>query len=249
MKVEEYINSILKRDGVAHFTLLDPAKQDPREAVEITKQAEKAKTDALMIGGSIGAGQLVDITAKEIKKEVKLPLIAFPSNASDVCSSVDAIFFMSLLNSTNPYYITGAQALGALLVKKYKIEPIPMAYLIVEPGGAAGWVGEAKLIPRDKSEIAVAYSLAAQYFGFRFVYLEAGSGADQAVPVSMVHAVKKSVSIPVIVGGGIRTPQVAAEIVKAGADIIVTGTLVERTLNVESSLEKIVAAIKSAKVS
>ena len=203
MKVIEYIYSILERDGAAHFTLIDPAKQELSQAIEIAKQAEQAKTDALMLGGSIEVGQLTDMVAKAIKKEVKLPIIAFPSNASDVCSSVDAIFFMSLLNSRNSYYIIGAQALGAPLVKKYGIEPIPMAYLIVEPGGAVGWVGEAKLIPRNRPEIAASYALAAEYLGFKFIYLEAGSGVPEAIPNEMISAVKKTISIPLIVGGGI----------------------------------------------
>ncbi|MEM2192136.1 MAG: geranylgeranylglyceryl/heptaprenylglyceryl phosphate synthase, partial [Candidatus Hadarchaeales archaeon] len=156
----------------------------------------------------------------------------------------DAIFFMSLLNSRDPYFITGAQMRGAPLVKKFGLEPIPMAYILIEPGGTAGKVGKAELIPRDSPETAAAYALAAQYLGMSFVYLEAGSGVEEPVPVEMVRAVKKEIEIPLIVGGGIREPEAAEEIVKAGADIVVTGTVVEKATDRATELKKIIDAAK-----
>ncbi|MHA2407381.1 MAG: geranylgeranylglyceryl/heptaprenylglyceryl phosphate synthase, partial [Candidatus Ranarchaeia archaeon] len=111
-----------------------------------------------------------------------------------------------------------------------KLEPIGMAYIIIEPGGTAGYVGQARPIPRDKPLLAGSYALAAQFFGFKLIYLEAGSGADNSVPLEMISTVKKYVDIPVIVGGGIRTKKQAADIIKAGADLIVQGTFVEETL-------------------
>ncbi|HPJ30977.1 MAG TPA: phosphoglycerol geranylgeranyltransferase, partial [Methanothrix sp.] len=153
---------------------------------------------------------------------------------------------MSLLNSRSASYLIENQALGAPLVYKYSLEPIPMAYVIVEPGGTVGWVGDAKLIPRSKPELAAAYALAGKYFGMRMVYLEAGSGANEPVPQKMVAATKRVLGdeVQLILGGGIRSGEAACDLVEAGADVIVTGTGVERSEDVEAFVREITSAIK-----
>ena len=228
MNIENYLNETLKEHKL-HFTLIDPDEQTPQEAVEIAKQAKKARSDAILVGGSITDQEDLNITVKSIKEEVDLPVILFPGNISGVSKYADALLFMSLLNSTNPYWITGAQALSAPSIKKMGIETIPMGYLIIEPGGTVGWVGDSKPIPRKKSDLAVAYALAAEFLGMRVIYLEAGSGADSHIPVDFIMKVKKLTNLMVIVGGGIKTAQDALEVKEAGADIIITGTVVEET--------------------
>ena len=228
MNIENYLNETLKEHKL-HFTLIDPDEQTPQEAVEIAKQAKKARSDAILVGGSITDQEDLNITVKSIKEEVDLPVILFPGNISGVSKYADALLFMSLLNSTNPYWITGAQALYAPSIKKMGIETIPMGYLIIEPGGTVGWVGDSKPIPRKKSDLAVAYALAAEFLGMRVIYLEAGSGADSHIPVDFIMKVKKLTNLMVIVGGGIKTAQDALEVKEAGADIIITGTVVEET--------------------
>ncbi len=246
MKVEEALRGAISRDGAAHLTLIDPAKQTPEKAGEMAADAEAAGSDGIMVGGSTRAGgKLLDDTVKAIKKSCKLPTILFPAGEAGVSKHADAIFFMSLLNSRDVYFVTGAQRLGAPVVKSFGLEPLPMAYLLIEPGGEAGRVGKAELIPRKNKELAVAYSLAAQYLGMRLVYLEAGSGAEKPVPVDMVKAVREATDVTLIVGGGIRTPKEAAERVKAGADVIVTGTLVEQSDDRRAKIGEIVRAMKS----
>ncbi|MEN4006972.1 MAG: geranylgeranylglyceryl/heptaprenylglyceryl phosphate synthase [Methanobacteriaceae archaeon] len=245
MKVENYIKNTLK-DHKIHLTLLDPEKQSPEEAVRIANEAIAGGTDGIILGGSTTGPTELDITAKSLQESVDVPVILFPGNISGVSRYADAIFFMSLLNSNNPYWITGAQALSAPAVKKMGIEILPMGYLVVEPGGTVGWVGDAKLIPRNKPDIAVAYAMAAECLGMRFLYLEAGSGADKHVPEAMIKAVKKKSNIIVIVGGGIRDGKTAARIAKAGADIVVTGTIVEDSSNVKNKIEELVEGVKSA---
>ena len=188
-----------------------------------------------MVGGStVTSVYELDAIVRAIKTS-KLPVILFPNAVSGLSQYADAIFFMSLLNSINPYYLSGAQALGAPFVKRYKLEPIPLAYLIVgEHTGAAGFVGNANPIPNDKPELAAIYALAAEYFGMRFAYLEAGSGARDAVPVEMVKTVRKNSNIHIIVGGGIRSPSQAKALADAGAQLIVTGTVSE-----QASVEKV----------
>ncbi len=248
MGVEERLNNIVEKEGAAHLTLIDPDSQPPQVAGNIAHEAALGGTDAIMVGGSTGAtGATVEQTVLAIKAECDLPVILFPANAGGLSESADAVFFMSLLNSRDVNYITTNQAIGAPLVYKHGIEPISMAYIVIEPGGAAGWVGDARLIPRNKPKLAVAYSLAAKYMGMHYIYLEAGSGADRPVPVEMVEAVKKAVgkATMVIVGGGIRDGAAAMERVKAGADMICTGTIVEQVADVKGKIEEIVRAIKS----
>ncbi|NPA75015.1 MAG: geranylgeranylglyceryl/heptaprenylglyceryl phosphate synthase [Euryarchaeota archaeon] len=244
MKVIEYIESKV-RDEKLHMTLIDPDDQSPKESAKIAMEARNAGTDAIMIGGSTGiTREIMDETIKEIKNAVELPVIIFPNSASVLSPYADALYFMSLLNSRSVDMLIGQQIKGAVYVKKLGIEPIPMGYIIVEPGMTVGRVGQAKLIPRAHPEEAVAYALAAQYFGMRLVYLEAGSGAPEPVPPEMVSMVKNEIDIPLIVGGGIRTPEKARAIARAGADIIVTGTIVEMVENIEEELGKIISAIK-----
>jgi phosphoglycerol geranylgeranyltransferase len=244
MNVENYIRESLK-DHKIHLTLLDPEEQSPEEAVSIAIDAVSGGTDGIMLGGSTTNSTDLDATAKALKENVDVPIILFPGNITGVSKYADAIFFMSLLNSNNPYWITGAQALGAPMIKKMGIETISMGYLVVEPGGTVAWVGDAKTIPRNKSDLAAAYAMAAEFMGMKLLYLEAGSGADQHIPKEMIQMVKKTTDTIVIVGGGIRSGEDAANVSAAGADIIVTGTVVENSSNIKDKIKELVDGIRS----
>ena len=245
MNVENYIRTTLK-DHKLHLTLLDPEEQSPEEAVRIAKEAIAGGSDGIMLGGSTTQPDELDATAKALNENIDVPVILFPGNISGVSKYADAIFFMSLLNSTNPYWIIGAQALAAPGIRKMGIEIISMGYLVVEPGGTVGWVGDAKLIPRNKPDLAVAYAMAAECLGMKLIYLEAGSGANEHISEKMIAGVKKMTDLIVIVGGGIRNGEAAAKVAKAGADIVVTGTVVEDSSNVKNKIEELVGGIKSA---
>jgi phosphoglycerol geranylgeranyltransferase len=238
-----------RKSGPLHFTLIDPDKQAPAKAARLACEAEKAGSDAIMIGGSQAAQAIYqDDTIQEIKKRSGLPVILFPSSHAGISGYADAVFFMSLLNSRSTQYMMEEQVKGSVIISKYKLEALPMGYLIVESGNttSAAWVGDVRPIPREKPEFAVAYALAAKYFGMKFVYLEAGSGADHPVPNGMVSVVKKAVSngkngCYVIVGGGIRDEKSAREKAAAGADIIVTGTIGEKN---PEMLKRIIRAVE-----
>jgi phosphoglycerol geranylgeranyltransferase len=245
-RVEERLSQTVQKHGAGHLTLIDPDSQDPAEAAIMAEAAAQGGTDAIMVGGSVGAtGIRLYETVEQIKEKTDLPVILFPSSVAGLCENADAVFFMSLLNSRTPAYIVENQALGAPIVLRYGLEPIPMAYIIIEPGGTVGFVGDARLIPRKKPELAVAYALAAKYMGMRLVYLEAGSGADSPVPAPMVAAVKKAIgNTLLIVGGGIRSKEAAVELVAAGADLLVTGTAVERSRDVLSFVSLLTKSIR-----
>ena len=148
-----------------------------------------------------------------------------------------------MLNSADPYFLMGAQILGAPYIKKFNIEPLSMGYIIVGDGGTAGKVGKAIPVPYSKPELAVAHALASQYLGMHFIYLEGGSGVKVPVPPEMISAVKKSIDVKLIVGGGIRSPEQALTAAKAGADIIVTGNITE-TGDANERISQIITAIK-----
>ena len=244
--VEEYIFDSIRERGAIQMTLLDPQKIGPDTCAEIAAEAEKGGTSAIMVGGSTLASKNdLDEGVKKIKSLVKVPVILFPNDIAGVSRHADAIWFMSLLNSRLTYYVIDVQALSAYTVKSYGLEALPLGYIIVGAGGTVGYVGQAKGIPYDRPELAVAYALAAQTLGMRYIYLEAGSGAKAPVPPEMIKLVKSQLSVPLIVGGGIRDGEAARTAVEAGADIIVTGNLVEETERIREMINEIVTHIES----
>ncbi len=247
MEAMEYICQKLKTQKL-HMTLLDPDEQSPEQAASISLQAVNAGSDAIMLGGSTGLTQeLVDATVKAIKDAVDVPVILFPTTANAVSLYADAIYFMSLLNSKNPRFLLGEQMKVAALIKKSGLEPISMGYIIVEPGMEAGMVGEAECIARDDVKSAIGYSVAGELLGMKLIYLEAGSGAPEPVPHNLINGVKESIDIPLIVGGGIRKAEHAKAAIEAGADIIVTGTIVEEE-GISQTFIEIVKAVKGSRV-
>jgi len=229
-----------------HFTLLDPGKMGPDNLVELATQTAEAGTDGFMIGGSTDLSlEKVDAAVDAIKNITHLPVILFPTHASSVSGRADAIFFMSLLNSESRQFLVGEQIASARWVKKTGLEPLSMAYLVVAPGMAAGKVGQAQPLPRNDPNLVVSHALAGQYLGMNYIYLEAGSGASAPVTAEIVKAVRAEIDALLIVGGGIRSPEDALLAVEAGADIIVTGTLVETSNKLKEEMSQLIKLIHS----
>jgi phosphoglycerol geranylgeranyltransferase len=242
--VERYLLEKIQAEDSIHITLVDPEKITPSQASSVAENSKSSGTSALMIGGSTFVSQAhLDSVVKAIKRAVKIPTILFPNNITGISRYADAIWFMSLLNSVDPYFLIGAQILGAPLVKKYGLEAISMGYIIVGEGGTAGIVGKAIPVPYNKPALAAAHALAGQYLGMHFIYLEGGSGAKTPVPSEMIRTVRHVVDIPLIVGGGIRTKEQAVAAASAGADIIVTGNIIEST-DAKQKVSEIIDGVK-----
>ncbi|MEE9223809.1 MAG: geranylgeranylglyceryl/heptaprenylglyceryl phosphate synthase [Thermoplasmata archaeon] len=244
MKAYDYI---LKKaqDGEVHKTLIDPDKKNPAEVGRMAGLAVELGSDAIMIEGSTGVDQEnLDGTVKE---NVKVPTIPFPGGAHTISRYADAIYFMSILDSRNVKNVIGEQRKASLVIKRLGIVPIPMGYLIIEPDMTVGKIGEASLIPMDNPGAAMEYALAVQYLGMKLIYLEAGSGAPAPVPQEMINRVKGEIEIPLVIGGGIRNPEDAGTVARAGADIAVTGTIVELD-KTQSILGGIIESVKSARL-
>lgn len=250
-KTERYILEELEKKKGLLFALIDPLDYKTLEdAARTAKNADEADADVILIGGSTGVqGELLDTVTKEIKKEVSKPVVLFPGNIGTLTKYADAVYFMSMLNSRNPYWITGAQMLAAPMLKQYNIEPLPVGYVVVEPGGTVGWVGDAKYIPRKRPGIAAAFAMAAQYMGSRFLITDAGSNPETGhIPLEMVKAVGSSINIPYIVAGGVKSPDEAKAVIKAGADIIQVGTAFEKQGSV-SKVKEMVKAVREGAAS
>ncbi|MFX1309167.1 MAG: geranylgeranylglyceryl/heptaprenylglyceryl phosphate synthase [Promethearchaeota archaeon] len=246
----EYIINKINNEGALHFSLIDPdpLRQGPNKAAKMAKYAEDAGTDGILIGGSTVFDQnFVDKTIQAIRSKVKVPIIIFPGGISNISQYADAIFFMSLLNSCDPYFIIGQQALASYTIKSYNLEYISMAYLIIEPGATAGWIGNANLLPRNKPRLTAAYALAAEMMGFKFIYLEAGSGSEK-IPIEHIKTCSTILNIPKIVGGGVESKEDAKAFIEAGADILVMGTFIENNVLKDNgnSLKVIIDEIKNS---
>ncbi|MBS3816863.1 MAG: phosphoglycerol geranylgeranyltransferase, partial [Candidatus Thermoplasmatota archaeon] len=179
-----------------------------------------------------------------MKESIDLPIIHFPTEAGAISPHVDAIYFMSMLNSRDLRKVIGEQIEAAPFIKEMGVQALPMGYAIVEPGMTVAEVGDADPIPRDEPKKVINYGLAAQYLGMDLFYLEAGSGAPDPVPTDMIKICSETLDIGLIVGGGIREPEQAAKISKAGADVIVTGTVLEESSAVKQKMEALVSSIK-----
>lgn len=230
MRVYKQLLEITKKQRAGFIVLIDPDKVSREKGVTVAKQAEKAGADVLFVGGSLLFTNELDELLTAIKQDVSLPVILFPGGVTQISARADAILFMSLISGRNPEYLVGEQVKGAPLIKRANLEPISVGYMLIESGQTttAQFMSGTHPIPRHKPDIAAAHALAGEYMGMKLIYMDGGSGAENAVPDEMVYAVRQYTSIPLIVGGGIRTPELAARKVKAGANFIVTGTLFEQ---------------------
>ncbi|MDE1865238.1 MAG: geranylgeranylglyceryl/heptaprenylglyceryl phosphate synthase [Candidatus Micrarchaeota archaeon] len=232
-KVELYINETLERKGAMLFSLIDPMDYKSEDhAVKTATETVRGGADLVLLGGSIGVqGGILDRVAKAIKDEIDVPLVIFPGNIGTISTNVDAIYFMSLLNSRNPYWITQAQMLAAPVIKKARIEPLPVGYIVVQPGGTVGWVGDTNFVPREKPMIAAALAVAGEFMGNRIIITDTGSNPQAhgfgPVPKEMIRAVKSSISVPYIVAGGVKDTTQLRDAYAAGADIVQVGSAFE----------------------
>ena len=231
--------------GTRHAIVIDPADQTPDIAANRALAAAHAGSSMILVGGSSDTDmENVHATIVAIKEalelatwaasqdsdmddSVQIPVVLFPQGAAALSPDADGITFMVLMNSMDQRFLIGEQVKGAPFVKKAGIEPVPMGYLICEPGGKAGEVGKADLIAPQQTERVEAYAMAAQFLGFKLLYLEAGSGVETPVNPELIKAARESCDLPIIVGGGIRDPQTARDASEAGADWIITGNITE----------------------
>ena len=239
-----------KRSGRrVHFTLIDPDpwKTSPERARRIAGAAAEAGSDYILVGGSTAIFEpLLTETVKAAREASGRSIILFPGNINGLTPEADAVLYMSLLNSDDPYYIEGARIQAAPIILAMGLEAIPTSYIIVGYGGTAGFIGRARPIPYEKPEVVAIHALAGAMAGSLFIYLEAGSGAPRPVPPEAVALARRLIEQAgleafITVGGGVRDPETARALARAGADGLVTGTVAEENPDL---LAEIVAAFR-----
>jgi len=233
MKIYDHLIYTIKEKGAAYLILLDPDKLHEQKLAKFIKHCENSGVDGFLVGGSLMINGDFDSFIEKVKSSTSLPAIIFPGSITQISHTADAILFLSVVSGRNPEHLIGKHVLAAQSIKKSGIEPISTAYILIESDSTttAVYMSGSLPIPQNKPEIAAATALASEYLGMKLIYLETGSGADQSVPNEIVKAVSDECTIPVIVGGGIRSPQTAKEKVKNGASIIVTGNFFENENN------------------
>ena len=233
------------RDGRPQlFLLLDPDKADPAVLPGFVAEAQEAGVDGFLVGGSLALLPRFEECIRAVKVSARVPVVIFPGGIHQVSGEADAILFLSIISGRNPEQLIGQHVLAAPMVRELGIEPLSTGYMIVasEAVTSTEYMSYSKPLPREKPEIAAAHALAAEMLGMKLLYLEAGSGAPQSVPAQMIRMVRALVDIPVIVGGGIRTPEAAAEKVAAGASVVVIGNHFEDNGNM-AELRSFVRAV------
>ncbi len=230
--------------GAGFVLLIDPDRIEEKRYVALAEAAQDCGVDAIMVGTSLLLNVDFAAAVANIKYVTSLPVILFPGSSAQLSPEADAVLFFSLLSGRNPAYLVEEQVKAAPMIRQLGLETIATGYLLVESGAITSvqYVSSSLPIPRTKPDIACAHGLTAQYFGMKMVYLDAGSGAPQAVPSEMVRDVSSSLDIPVMVGGGLTTPQACADRVSSGASFVVVGNHFENDRDF-SMLSEFTAAV------
>ncbi len=215
------------RKGIA--VLVDPDAFHIRETGILMQEALDAGVDYFFVGGSLMTTTHLSTCIQFLKQQSKIPVVLFPGGVSQIDSQADAFLLLSLISGRNPDLLIGKHVEAAPLLRAAGLQIIPTGYMIIDGGKptTASYISNSAPIPADKPEIAAMTALAGEMLGFKTIYLDAGSGASRPVSSEMIQAVRRTVQTPIIVGGGIRTPQGAASAARAGADITVIGNVLE----------------------
>ena len=210
--------------------LVDPDKPTDAQIISIVEKAKAADVDFFFVGGSLLVTDSLDHCIKLIKEHCDIPVLIFPGNSLQISKYCDGFLLLSLISGRNPEMLIGRHVIAAPYLKLYGNEIIPTGYMLIDSGKATSvtYMSDTTPIPHDKDDIAMCTAIAGEMLGLKLIYLEAGSGALMPVSTSMISKVSQMINIPLIVGGGIKTPEMAAEAVKAGADVIVIGTAFEK---------------------
>ena len=232
-KVFKQLLDVKSEKGAGYIVLIDPDRKNEDTLAKQVTVANKSNVDALFVGGSLMMDSKHNERVAVIKKEADIPVIFFPGGLNQLNQYYDAILFMSLLSGRNPQYLIGEQVVAAPIINDLGIEVIPTGYLLFDGGAnsTVEFMSDTKPLPMNRPDIAVAHALAAEYLGKKLIYLEAGSGATHAIPLEIIQQIAAETNVPLIVGGGIRTPEAARERVAAGASFIVTGSILEENGN------------------
>lgn len=235
MKQQVY-QSILekkKHQQKAFAVLIDPDKLDAVGLQKTIELAVESKVDYVFVGGSLVVTDTLDQIVAQIKQACTIPVVLFPGSPDQITPKADALLYLSLISGRNPELLIGQHVISAPFVKQSGLEIIPVGYMLIDGGTptTVSYISNTNPIPSNKNDIAACTAMAGEMLGLKVTYMDAGSGAKNPIPASMIQQVAKHTGTPIIVGGGITTPEKAIENCKAGADIIVVGNAIEKDSN------------------
>ncbi len=237
-----------KQQGKKSFAvLIDPDKVNDHSVGQLLQLAADAKVDYFLVGGSLVISNYLDECVQLIKSSCNIPVILFPGSPSQVSKYADALLYLSLISGRNADLLIGQHVISAPVVKQSGLEIMPTGYMVIDGGAptTVSYISNAAPIPADKNEIAMCTAMAGEMLGMKLIYMDAGSGAKRAIPEDMITKVARSVSVPLIVGGGITHPEKAYLNCKAGADVIVVGNAIEKE---PALIKEMAAAVHSVPV-
>lgn len=219
-----------KIPGKKLAVLVDPDKPTDSEIIRLATKAEKAGVDLFFVGGSLLTNDNLDSCIKLLKANSTIPVVMFPGNSLQLSKKADAFLFLSLISGRNPEMLIGRHVISAPYLKLSGLEIISTGYMLVDSGKptTVSYMSNSFPIPADKNDVALCTAMAGEMLGMKLIFMDAGSGANTPVPEAMIAAVKGSIDVPLIIGGGLRTPELAVRAVKAGADVVVIGNILEK---------------------
>jgi len=229
MKIYNHIQNKYQAHECQLAVLIDPDLSNVSNLKKTIQYAEDAGVDLFFVGGSLVMNDYLDNSIKAIKNNSTIPVILFPGSPLQMSPEADAILFLSLISGRNAELLIGSHVLAAPYLRMSGLEAISTGYILVDGGivTAVSYISNTQPIPSHKPEIAVSTALAGQYLGMKCIYMDAGSGAKNPIPVEMIQAVRANINIPLIIGGGIRDIKQVKAVKDAGANIIVVGNAVE----------------------
>jgi phosphoglycerol geranylgeranyltransferase len=231
MKFDKLIQK--KRSSLA--VLVDPDKFDK----DLIKLLKRSNVSFILVGGSKLKKNNLRETVKTIKKITKIPVILFPGDEKQLCKEADGIFILSLVSGRNTEYLIEKQIRSAQKIKELDLKTFPVAYILVDTGSKSETQKVSGTKPLRSKQLILDTALAAQHMGFKAVYLEAGSGSAKQLDAGLVKKTAKTISIPLIVGGGIASAKAAQTIKNAGANVVVVGNALEKNKLLIHSLSKV----------
>ena len=233
MNIYDRILKNKKKKKKSFALLIDPDKQNKQQLLSIVEKANSTKTDYFFVGGSLLANDSLDLCLKTLKENSTIPIILFPGNAMQVNNKANGILFLSLISGRNAEMLIGKQVITAPILKQSPLEVLPTGYILIDSGKptTASYMSNTIPIPHDKNSVAAATAMAGEMLGLKLIFMDGGSGAKHPISEEMIKAVKQSINIPLIIGGGINSSQKVISNCKAGADIIVVGDAIEKDKN------------------
>lgn len=224
--------------------LIDPDKLQPKDVEHLVKLSMDAKVDFFFLGGSLVVVNMMDDIIHQIKKSCDIPIVLFPGSPSQVSKYADALLFLSLISGRNPELLIGQHVISAPMIKQTGLEVIPTGYMVIDGGAptSVSYMANTSPIPSDKNDIAMCTAMAGEMIGLKLIYMDAGSGAKNPITEKMIERVAKNIAVPLIIGGGIATPEKVRATCIAGADVVVVGNAVEKDANLIKELSNAVHA-------